>query len=174
MKIHRVIVVSAFLMLGISTTCLAKEWRGIIPLHSTRVDVERLLGIAPKAALIEYDLPEEKVSIEYQTFGCDHTPPEGWPVPPPGWNVPKDTVVAVRIALKNPTPLAGLKININDFAREQGNSDVPQLINYYNEEDGFSIEVFSSRGGKKEDVMAFIYLPTVKDKRLRCPQAETR
>ena len=34
----------ATIILSLSETSDAKEWRGIIPLHSTRADVTRLLG----------------------------------------------------------------------------------------------------------------------------------
>ena len=173
MNILRAILGTVFLTLCTSSAGLAKEWRGIIPLHSTRADVERLLGRASQEAVVDYDLPGEKVSIHYQDFACDHTPPKGWPAPPPGWNVPKDTVVGVRVALKKPVPLASLEVNLDSFKKEQGDSDVPQFISYNNEEDGFSIEVFSSLDGKKQDVMAFIYLPPAKDEHLRCPHSET-
>src|SRR6266849_4384328 len=41
----RRIVLSFLLLLTGAVTSLAKEWRGIVPLHSTRADVERLLGV---------------------------------------------------------------------------------------------------------------------------------
>lgn len=44
----------------------AKEWHGITPLHSTRVDVERFLGHAPqKKQLTTYQTKKEAVSILY-------------------------------------------------------------------------------------------------------------
>src|SRR5262245_38538232 len=41
------IFVFIFIVFSASATSVAKEWRGITPLHSTREDVERLLGPPP-------------------------------------------------------------------------------------------------------------------------------
>jgi len=50
----------------------SKPWRGIVPLRSTRVDVERLLG-APSmdhGDTVVYETGDERVSIEYSKGGC--------------------------------------------------------------------------------------------------------
>ncbi|HLM24214.1 MAG TPA: hypothetical protein VK274_04115 [Pyrinomonadaceae bacterium] len=36
------------LILVPTSTALAKDWRGILPMHSTRADVEALLGPQPQ------------------------------------------------------------------------------------------------------------------------------
>src|ERR1043166_4214550 len=41
------ILLSVFTLLLPSSTSQAKEWRGLTPLHSTRKDVEKLLGPPP-------------------------------------------------------------------------------------------------------------------------------
>jgi hypothetical protein len=62
------------LALIVGNNAFAKEWRGIIPLHSTRADVEKLLGPPPndEAALYQpsdnrsiHNLDEEVVTIFY-------------------------------------------------------------------------------------------------------------
>jgi hypothetical protein len=147
----------------------AKEWRNIVPLKSTRADVERLLGVAAKEALVEYELPDETIYVEYSTGSCDRDAPEGWPTPPSGWKVPAGTVVAIQAALKKPLPLASLSINVGGFKKVRGDSDVPQHFFYVDEDEGFSIEVFASLDGTDEIVQAYIFGPSVKDKHLRCP-----
>jgi len=37
------LVICCSVTLGLATVCVAKEWRGIVPLKSTRADVERLV-----------------------------------------------------------------------------------------------------------------------------------
>jgi hypothetical protein len=43
---NKQLIASFWVMLSIAIICPAKEWRGIVPLKSTRADVERLLGAA--------------------------------------------------------------------------------------------------------------------------------
>lgn len=167
MKYLKIILIGAFLTLCCpGATVIAKEWRGIIPLHSTRADVERLLGVAPKQALVKYDIREGRVFIVYEMFECDHATPEGWPEPPPGWAVPKDTVIYVRVELEEPIPLDSLGADLSDFKKDEGDS---QRIKYNNDKDGLTIEAVTLRNGGSESVVAYVYGPTGADERLRCP-----
>src|SRR4026207_2045790 len=47
MKIVTTTLFALIVLLCSSSTADAKEWRGIVPLRSTRADVERLLGRPP-------------------------------------------------------------------------------------------------------------------------------
>jgi hypothetical protein len=51
------------LMIGMVTTSQAQGWRGIVPLHSTRQDVEKIIGQPTESNGITYDLQSERVSI---------------------------------------------------------------------------------------------------------------
>src|ERR1044072_1501052 len=56
----RVILVVAF-VIGLAWDISAKDWRGLVPLRSTREDVERLLGVPqppPKDGTRSYTLNE--------------------------------------------------------------------------------------------------------------------
>jgi hypothetical protein len=167
MNYLKVILIAACLTLARpGATVAAKEWRGIVPLRSTRDDVERLLGVASKSALVKYDVRGGMVYVAYEMFACDHTPPEGWPVPPPGWAVPKDTVIYVRVVLEEPVPLDSPGTDLSDFKKEEGGS---HRFNYNNGKDGFTIETVSPPGGGGERIVAYDYGPTADDERLRCP-----
>ena len=48
----------------------AQGWRGIVPLHSTRADVERLVGSPMTPNGITYDLKNERVNVVYSDGGC--------------------------------------------------------------------------------------------------------
>jgi len=68
----------------------AKPWRGIVPLQTTRAEVERLLG-PPNIEGWGYELEGERALITYSDRkGCD----EGLPA---GWNVAADTVLEISV-----------------------------------------------------------------------------
>lgn len=66
----------AILIIGPFVTVVkAKEWRGIVPLRSTRADVERLLGDdSEKKPLTTYQTKQEAVSVLYASGPVARTP----------------------------------------------------------------------------------------------------
>ena len=170
MKIIGSIILCCLLILSSPHRAGAKEWRGIVPLKSTRADVERMLGRSPDV-VPKYDLPDEIVYIYYAHFPCGHKNPPGWPVAPPGWNVPKDTVVAVSVMPKKSVPLSRLAFDLSKFERARGDHDVPQHFRYVNEQEGFSIEVFDFGEERGEVVSAYGYFPTAEEEEIfRCKE----
>src|ERR1043165_281726 len=139
----------------------AKQWRGIIPLHSTRTDVERLLGNAsPRNQLTTYQTEQEAVSVLYASG-----PPCGSDADSE-WNVPKDTVVSITVAPKNRVLLSELKIDLSTYDQL---SDVhrPNIITYLNNQDGIRIETF------QDEINSVSYFPSAADLKLNCaPKGE--
>lgn len=142
----------------LADSAVAKGWRGIVPLHSTRADVERLLG--PPADQSEmastYKLKDEVVFIIYASgppCGLDRTS---------GWRVPRGTVVSITVSPKERLLLSSLSINESKYGKK---SDLHRrdVITYSNKEEGESIDVFLG------EVMSIHYLPAAKDKHLSCP-----
>jgi hypothetical protein len=154
-------------MLSSLVLCSAREWNGIIPLKSTRADVERLLGRSSNGI---YRYGKQIVDVEYAEFPCGHKNPPGWPEPPPGWNVPVNTVTAIRVSPgKHTVPLESLPYDLTKFARVRGDRDLPQHFYYTNEADGFAIEFFDSGEKGGNVVRAFLYTPTAnEEKEFRC------
>src|SRR5689334_25229461 len=69
MKLWRLFAVISLLFLQVHYI-EAKPWRGIEPLHSTRADVERLMGskvVRCGGSACIYDLGEEAVFVLYAT-----------------------------------------------------------------------------------------------------------
>lgn len=142
----------------------AKDWRGIIPLHSTRADVERLLGSPAdpsKELAAVYQLEKEVVSIFYASgppCGEDRFS---------GWQVPRGTVVSITVSPKTKVRLSDLQIDLSrykktvDFHRRDN-------ITYANEEEGESINVFL------DEVTYFTFFPAAKDKHLSCPHSNAK
>src|SRR5688572_31602729 len=66
MKMISTLSVATYVCCFLATLGFLQEqgWRGIVPLHSTREDVERLVG-PPMSNGITYDLRNERVTIGY-------------------------------------------------------------------------------------------------------------
>lgn len=131
----------------------AKAWRGIEPLHSSRADVERLLG-PPNYNETRYDFPEGTASIKYAFGGCK----EGLPG---GWSVPKDTVIEIQINLKIPRPTSEVLLPGKEY-QEIYEGDLPGYRQYLDNEEGIR---FHSEMGM---VYRLDYIPAAKDKGLSC------
>jgi len=96
-----------------------KNWRGIVPLHSTRADVERILGppppplkdgtriYTPDPDMPTYRLDNEEVTIGYMSRALA----ERMSCP----SVPLDTVLSINVSPKNHPPLSELGIDESKF-----------------------------------------------------------
>ena len=67
-----------------------RGWHGIVPLHSTRQDVERLLGSSREGCHCTYSLGNANVFVQYSVEPC-------LDVRERGWKVPKDTVINISV-----------------------------------------------------------------------------
>ena len=89
-------ITASILCLGLWACMVsAHEWRGIVPMRSTRADVERLLG-PPKVndfLASYYDFPTEFAVVEFQGDSCETECP-------PVWNVAIGTVISVGVIPK--------------------------------------------------------------------------
>jgi hypothetical protein len=138
---------------------IAKEWRGITPLHSTRDDVKRLLG---KPLFDEYpssdvyDVKEGRANIMYVRQRCEQGLPSNWG----NWNVPPGTVANITIYLKEGTPLADLKIP--DIEKYKWYTDDSGATYYQLKKEGIEYQV------QGEKVTGITYGPTEEDEKLLC------
>src|ERR1044072_614183 len=98
MKTFFKLLILAAIILRLSEACNAKEWRGLIPLHSTRDDVTRLLGPSSDPNIIRaiYSLEKEDV---YIVFSSDELNPGCT------GSVPKDTVLLIQVTPRTKLPL---------------------------------------------------------------------
>jgi hypothetical protein len=130
-----------------------KGWRGIVPLHSTRADVVRLLG-PPNVDGDLYDFENERVHIDYSDGPCEKGRS--------GWNVPRDTVVSISLAPTKHRKFSALRIDEKKY-RKSEDGELPGIFYYTNDAEGITISV--SQG----EVRNIYYNPTSKDDHLRCP-----
>ena len=155
---------SIFLVLALSGVSQAKEWRGITPLRSTRVDVEKLLGPPPHVALFGvsvYTLDEEEVRVFYVEKESRGGGARG------GVEclkkVPADTVLFVLVSPKRGLKLEDFRPDLRGFVPfDPTGIDYPPYKAYYDEPGGLIIRTY--RG----EVDAIGYVASAGDKR-RCP-----
>jgi hypothetical protein len=129
-------------------------------LHSTREDVERLIGPAYDATKSLYKSNLENISIRYSEGPC---------IGSTGWKVSVDTVLDITIY---PQPygrirLADLDIDRGRFKKED-DPEIPNIYYLINEKDGITIYVSKDQVIGEDRVTGFNYKPTAKDKGLRC------
>ena len=134
----------------------ARAWKGIVPLHSTRADVERLLGPS-NTEDSSYDIDGARVTVAYSSQGCQ----EGLPG---GWNVPPDTVVSISVSSTKEIKLADVLVpgkNYDQIYRVH----TPQLVDYVDIQEG----VRYAYATVDDSVQSITYFGSeADDKKLRC------
>ena len=143
MTLKAFVIASCLLPLA-SSSIFAKVWRGIEPYHSSRADVERLLG-PPNFNGWLYDFPDERVLITYSNGAC---------------NVPKDIVVEISISFGSLKPLAEVLIPGKEYEKIQA-AHTPHIY-YLDSVEGLKYTVSEGM------VQGTTYLAAAKDQKLLC------
>jgi hypothetical protein len=141
------------LMLILNAEALSKEWRGLVPLHSTCEDVKGRLGVTSCESSV-FSLKDETVYIVFSTGACDTTQ----------WNVPPGTVISIDVFPKKKLPITDFDIH-EDKYKKKIDQHVLNTIYYFNEEEGITFTVYENK------VMTISYTPAHKDGHLRCTDA---
>lgn len=142
-------------MLTSPSASFSKEWRGIVPLHSTCEDVKRLLGVTTCESSTYY-LKDEIVSVGFSEKPCH----EKWPYE--RWNVPPNTVTSIGIRPKKHIQITDLAVDTGKFEKAVDEYSTGGHV-YYSEEEGMTITADAE--GK---VLEISYLPAAKDSHFRC------
>jgi hypothetical protein len=137
----------------------AEGWHGIVPLRSTRQDVERLIGQPATPGGSSYQTSSVSVYVQYSDGPCE----KGWPF---GWDAPRDTVVMITISSKNKTLLADLNLNETKY-QIWHETHLSNMVHYTNHEEGIDIQADEDRG----IVISINYMPRAADNHLKCPEA---
>ena len=152
----RQLIICCLLVLTLEGAAFAKSWRGIVPLRSTRADVEKILG-KPTAANHVYKIGAGTVDVTYSQQRCEHNAPSGWG----SWNVPLDTVI--NLSFDADFLVSDLKIrNLEKYRLRTDNSVSAE---YRLPVEGIQYSV------KGDRVVRITYGPTDKDKNLRCAKS---
>ena len=138
-----------------AVTVNAEPWRGIVPLKSTRSDVERLLGKPLPGNMdfyVTYKLETEEVRVEYaakqlcaQTDRCE-------------CRVRDDTVVHIVVRPKTAIRFSSLELDKSQF-HPIVNPQNANNVAYSNSEAGLMYVI-----SKADDLVLYVqYGPTLKD-----------
>ena len=136
-------------------------WRGLVPLQSTRADVEKLLGkpVSSRGSIVVYKTDEEEVAVVFSAGKCILSSSEKW-------NVPADVLITIELRPHKSVLIQDLHLDPNKYQRVQKSHPEDWFI-YRNAEDGFMVETLVYEN--KEQIVVLTYFPSVKAKALRCP-----
>jgi len=150
-------------VIGNQTIAASNGWRGIVPLRSTRGEVERMLGPHKTSVgeIYVYDIADRRVDISYASDPCAFN----------GRNPPRSTDVVIKIIVSPRRSVLVRDLGLDrKYSRIQ--SDHPEnWVQYVNSTDGITIEAI--RRDECEEVVSIIYEPSEKDRDARCgPRAQ--
>ena len=148
-----VLCVCILLLVADNAAQQERGWRGLVPLFSTRSDVERLLGHGSSQCNCIYHTETEIVQVDYATAPCDGVLK--------GWNVPPGTVLRLSISPKEKQMFAELGIRESEFVKIYDDT----LTSYYGNRSRGIRYVVSPSG----EIRKISYIPSAVDTRLRCP-----
>jgi len=127
-------------------------WNGIVPIRSTRVDVEKRYGTATAECHCVYSTANETINIDYSKGPCQG--------PPYGWDVPLDTVLRITVYPKVPLTVSESELIVQKYVRSH---DTSETATYYtNIETGIR---YAFQHGRPSSIS---YIPSSKDIALRC------
>lgn len=152
----RQFITCSLLVLSLEGFAFAKSWRGIVPLRSTRADVEKILG-KPTASNHVYKIGAGTVDVTYSQKRCEQHDPSGWG----SWNVPSDTVI--NLSFDADFLVSDLKIR--NLEKYKLRTDSSLNAEYRLPVEGIQYSV------KGDRVVRITYGPTDKDKNLRCAKS---
>jgi hypothetical protein len=144
-----------FLLPLCGPTVNAEPWRGIVPLKSTRADVEQLLG-KPQAggpnSYVTYKLESEEVRVEYADQKLCSRPDRC------DCRVPDDRVLHVVVRPKTIIKFSSLELDESKF-HPIVNPENANNIAYSNSDAGLMYAI-----SKRDDLVLYVqYGPTLKD-----------
>jgi hypothetical protein len=141
----RALLLPIFLLLIVSGTVHAQGWRGIVPLHSSRTNVEELIGKSKADETVPtYEFETETVKIFYSKYPC------GNPLNLDQWNVPPDTVLHIGITPKRPMELAERHVDLSKFSKKRVSWDTLEYY-FFDYENGLVLELNST--GKTDPII---------------------
>lgn len=140
--------------------CQPNEWKGILPLKSTRANVEKILGkptpdsLAKYAA--EYKTKDEKVFVLYSSGSCHDKSNNGW-------DIPEQIVIGISVSPNVRQKFSDFKFDESGFDKSQ-DSDTLDYVFYTNKENGTTIQVDTT----DDTITKISYFPEQKYNHLQC------
>jgi hypothetical protein len=161
----KLIVFTTAVVLLTALSTRAKDWRGIVPLHSTRADVERLLGPpeTDRGSAIFYTVDFSSVSFDFPQAPCGK----------PGslWNVASNIVTGIWVTHQQLHEVRLGDVNLSSGFRTQKDLELDYIVYYINDAEGISYEVDNRYGTDANGAIVALtkYFAPAKENNLRCP-----
>lgn len=158
--IYRQLLFILFAAVAVEAQTANNVWNGITPLHSTRTDVEKLLGKPKKKQINLYETENEKVVIWYSEGTCKENTSSIW-------NAPKETVVGIGVSPKKTLFVSALTKILSQRFRKEEEKEIKGNFVYF-AEDGSVMFATKLLPDGTEDVVNIVYAPSEADNYLRC------
>jgi hypothetical protein len=151
---------ASLVFVGLGQIPSPTDWRGLSPLKSTRMDVERTLGP-----------PDQKIDNEHLTyyfpdvvvyFYFTSNPKCRQKLPYTSWDVTADTLTGINVRLRHPPLLEETGIDLTKFKKVKVHSDMVNSYYYLSDDGSFAIDAGSNY------VSGYHYQPGSKRKDLLC------
>jgi hypothetical protein len=136
-----------------------KGWKGLLPLQSTKADVEKAFGNPEKVdenGYYNYRLVDAFVQVNNSTEPCTANQYDRGK-----FNVPKDSVLDMWIYIKRNVLVSDLKFDRQQYQRDTS-GDVENVVYYHSLESGISIGASVQDAKQNEYVGLITYRPARK------------
>lgn len=153
-------LIASLVLIGFTQTPSQTDWRGLSPLKSTRMDVERTLG-APNQNIdnehVTYYFPDVVVYFYFTS-----NPKCQQKLPYTSWDVTADTLTAIDVRLRHPPSIKETGIDLSKFKKVKADFDMVDSYYYLSDDSSFAIDAGNNY------VSGYHYQPGSKHKDLRC------
>lgn len=153
-------LIACLILFGATQMPSTTDWRGLSPLKSTRMDVERTLGPPHQKIhdeLLTYRFPDMEVYFSFTSNrNCQQQ------VPYTSWNVTSDTLTAIDVIFRPGPLVADTGIDLTKYKKIEVGGDLLNHYAYLNADYSFIIEVGNGY------LAGYQYRPGNNQKHLRC------
>ena len=161
-----IFVISTFLSLILSQQSYGQDWQGLLPIKSTKQDVEDLFG-KPENKINgfgEYKTENETISVWYSIGNCKTE--KGL-----NWNVSKDVVTTISVRMEKKFLLKSIEWDINQYSKRTHPIDESRFF-YTSPDESVSIQTFVNENSKKEEILYIEFRPGNQYTHLLCKSSK--
>jgi len=164
MKILKIVFFLVILTLSIAFTAKKEfEWNKIVPMETTREEVEKLFGKGKEIGTdeVRYDLKEGILIVNYSDGVCESDDEEDW-------NAQTGLVLNLEFNFEDLKDFGKFGIDKTKLKKNSLGECTPQLKEYVDEEKGISYELFEKEEDSLGEVQSIKKFPTKEFEFLRC------
>jgi hypothetical protein len=153
-------LIASLVFVGFPQLPSTTDWRGLSPLKSTRMDVERTLGPPDQNTdndHLTYYFPDVVVYFYFTSNSkCREK------LPYTSWDVTADTLTGINVRLRRPLLLEETSIDLTKFKKVKGDFDMVNSYYYLSDDGSFAIDAGNNY------ISGYHYQPGSKQESLQC------